>query len=125
VTVASKGGIEAVVGAMSDHGSSAAVQERGCAALVNLAANAENKVAVAAKGGIEAVVRAMSGHGSSAAVQGYGCWALHNIAWSDSGRQSQVREVGAVPLVQKAVAAFPNNANIQKQGKGLLEKLGA
>ena len=58
VAIAAEGGIEAVVRAMGAHGLSVEVQERGCSALVNLAANnLENKVAIVEKGGIEAVVR--------------------------------------------------------------------
>jgi hypothetical protein len=125
VAVAAKGGIEAVVGAMGVHESSAGVQEQACWALRNFARNTENQVAIAAQGGIAAVLRAMGAHQSSAGVQEIGCWALHNIAWSDAGLRSQVRDAGAIPLVQKALAAFPGEVQLQEQGKGLLEKLGA
>ncbi|KAJ1463788.1 expressed protein [Baffinella frigidus] len=110
---------------MGAHASSAGVQEQGCGALLNLAVNAENQVAIAAQGGIAAVLRAMGAHASSAGVQEYGCRALCNIAWSDAGLRSQVRDAGAVPLVRKALAAFPGEVQLQEQGKGLLEKLGA
>ena len=76
VAIAAKGGIEAVVGAMGVHGSSAGVQEAGCRALGNLAYNVENQGSIAAKGGIEAVVGAMGAHELSEAVQEAGCSAL-------------------------------------------------
>ncbi|KAJ1466401.1 hypothetical protein T484DRAFT_1861734, partial [Baffinella frigidus] len=84
-----------------------------------------NAAAIAAQGGIAAVLRAMGAHASSAGVQEAGCWALHCIAWSDAGLRSQVRDAGAIPLVRKALAAFPDEVDLQRQGKGLLEKLGA
>ncbi|KAJ1491264.1 armadillo-type protein [Baffinella frigidus] len=123
--IAAKGGIVAVLRAMGAHASSAGVQEYGCWALGNLAGNVENAVAIAAQGGITAVLRAMGAHGPSAIVQEKGCWALHTIAWPDSGLRSQVRDAAAVPLVQKALAAFPGAVDLQEHGKGLLEKLSA
>ena len=48
VKVAAAGGIEAVLGAMRQHGAVASVQEQGCRALWNLTANDDNKVKVAA-----------------------------------------------------------------------------
>ncbi|KAJ1481787.1 armadillo-type protein, partial [Baffinella frigidus] len=125
VAIAAQGGIAAVLKAMGAHASIAGVQEYGCRALVNLALNAENKVAIAARGGIAAVLRAMGAHASIAGVQQWGCWALHSIARTDAGLRSQIRDAGAVPLVQKALAAFPGEAKLQEHGKGLLEKLGA
>ena len=110
-----------MVRAMGAHKSGTGAQERGCSALRNLMVNAENKVTVAARKGIEAVVRAMEAHGLSAVVQG--AFFSFNIARSDSGLQSQVRSAGAVPLVEKAMSAFPDQAQLQGKGKILLDKL--
>ena len=120
---------------MAGHGSSVGVQDAGCWALGNIASceslglyfvgwNAENRIAIAAKGGIEAVVRAMGAHESSAEVQDAGCWALGNIASYVSGLRSQVREADAVPLVEMALSAFPNDWLLQYHGKLFLLKLG-
>jgi len=119
-----KGGIDVIMRAMVAHGSSAAVQEAGCVALFSLAAkNAQNEVAIAAKGGIQAIVRAMAEHGPSTGVQEKGCWALFLMTCSDSGLCSLVLDAGAVPLVEKALSAFPDAALLQESGKNLLEKL--
>jgi hypothetical protein len=63
------GAIEAVVAALRAHPSSAAVQENGCSALINLAANANNQVKAGGCGAIEAVVAAMKRHLSNAKAQ--------------------------------------------------------
>ena len=47
MTIAKQGGVDAVLTAMRSHASVAGVQESGCGALRNLAANAENKVPAA------------------------------------------------------------------------------
>ena len=124
VTIAAKGGIDAVVWAMYSHWLTGGVQVKGCLALKNLAMNAENRVAIRAEGGIEGVVRAMWAHGSNVAVQELACSALDNIAGSDLGLQSYVRAAGAIPLIEKALSAFPGKGDLQMHGKNLLEKLG-
>ncbi|KAJ1477792.1 armadillo-type protein [Baffinella frigidus] len=124
VAIAAKGGIEAVVGGMQAHGSSAALQEKGCWALINLAGNAKNSVEIAEKGGIEAIVRAMFAHRSSAEVQESGCWALENIVAGDSALRLKARGAGAIPFVEMALTAFPDEANLQEHRKALLEELG-
>ena len=127
VAIAAKQGIEAVVRAMGAHESSTGVQERGCSALVNLAAkNLENKVAIVETGGIEAVVRAMAAHQWCAVeVQEVGCRALHNIVLWGSGLGSHVREADAVTFVKKALPAFPYDWVLQTRGRVFLMKLGA
>jgi hypothetical protein len=124
VAIVAMGGIEAVVGAMAVHGSSAGVQEKGCSALSNLAVNTGNEMAIAAKGGIEAVVRAMEAHESSAGVQEKAISSLDNICWTSSALRSHVREAGALPLVFKAMSAFPGDLHLQQRGKALLNTLG-
>ena len=123
--IGTHGGIEAVVRAMTAHGSSEEVQENGCAALINLAFDARNQVAIAGKGGTEAVVRAMAAHESSVKVQEAGCGALAKIVLWESGLHSEVLEAAAVPLVKKALSAFPYNWGLQTRGRFFLMKLGA
>ena len=79
-----------------------------------------------AKGGVEAAVRAMAEHGSSAKVQEAGCKALSCVALLDAatGRDT-VRDSGAMPLVQKAMAAFPEQEDIQRHGKAALQNVQA
>ena len=60
------GAVEAVVGAMSAHGASAAVQRHGCFALWKLAAgHPGNQAAAEAAGAVQAVVAALDLHRES------------------------------------------------------------
>ena len=80
-----------------------------------------------AKGGVEAAVRAMAEHGSSAKVQEAGCKALSCVAVLDAAAADRdtVRDSGAIPLVQKAMAAFPDQEDIQRHGKAALQNVQA
>ena len=84
---------------MRAHVALAAVQQQGCAALRNLAGNAESMVTIATAGGVKAVVAAMRAHAADAAVQQYGCWALKNldvnVKGPGPGRESAVRALNA------------------------------
>ena len=121
--VVAKGGIEAVVKAMGAHALRGTLQEIGCLMLWMFAMLDENQAVVAAKGGIEAVVGAMRAHGSIADLQFKACLTLLSIAWSDPKLQSQVCSAGAIPLVEKALRAFPSEAKLQQNGKQLLGML--
>ena len=66
--------------AMEHHKDVAGVQQNGCVALWNLAANDDNRVAIAEAGGVRAVVEAMERHKDVAGVQQYGCGALRCFA---------------------------------------------
>ncbi len=82
---ASNADIQRIVTLMKEHPSSAAVQENGCWALINLTSNNDaNKVKAGGCGAIEAVVAALRAHPSSAAVQEKGCWALINLTSNDA-----------------------------------------
>ena len=72
-----------------------------------------------ANGGVEAVVRAMAEHGSSAKVPEAGCMAL---SWVASQGQGLVLDAGAIPLIKKAMAAFPDQEDIQRHGKASFQK---
>ena len=120
--------------ALRGHASDARVQEYGCWALTNLAANdGEIKTRAGAAGGVEAVVAALRGHASDARVQEYGCFALRNIQSKKGFRtegaahqremRARMRDAGAAPLVRLALGAFPSDAGVQRQGKDLLGKL--
>ena len=72
--------MDVILTAMKRHASVAAVQVNACAALFNVAANAENQVTIAKQGGVDVIVTAMKQHASVAAVQEYGCGALRSLA---------------------------------------------
>jgi hypothetical protein len=104
------GAIEAVVAALRAHPSSAAVQENGCTALRNLAANDANKVKAGGCGAIEAVVAALRAHPSSAAVQENGCTALRSICWTSGDLRQRARKAGAVGALTAGLSRFPTGS---------------
>jgi len=71
---ANPGRIAKILSAMKTDESDTNVQERGCAALMNLAVVSDyNKVTIAAKEGITAILSAMNIYSSNGNVQEYGC----------------------------------------------------
>ena len=71
---------QATLEAMNGHRDHAAVQEKGCGALWNLAMNADNQLKLMELKAAQAVLEAMKRHRDHAAVQEYGCAALQNLA---------------------------------------------
>ncbi len=98
ISIARLGGVEAVLGALRRHETSASVAESACGAVQNLAMNgacaissrdtceltghlsADNKVSIARLGGVEAVLGALRRHETSTAVAELACAALWNLA---------------------------------------------
>ena len=62
VKIASLGGIQALVKAMEAYVDSAAVQEQGCAALLNLSVNADNPAKIASLGGRQVLQDHLAAH---------------------------------------------------------------
>ena len=121
--MAAEGGIEAVVGAMKNHPSNAAVQLNGCLALAFIAVDAENKVLVARTGVIEAVVEAMKNHPSNADVQHCGCRALVNICWSSTEICERIVRAGGKDVAMQAQSLHRSHSGVQENCKELLQKL--
>ncbi len=85
-------GSDAVLKDMRKHPEDARVQEKGCAALMNLALiNTDNSVKIGARGGVDAIVQAMDGHSGSEGVQRLGCAAL----WSLANNADNMVKIGA------------------------------
>jgi hypothetical protein len=136
MAIGEKGGIEAVLKAMAEQGSSASVRQWGCYALGHLAfGNIKNRGTIVAKGGLETVLKAMEAHGSSADVQLWGCRALLSVS-SKKGEavfisnvqadtRARLRSGGVAVLAQKALAAFPEHSQLKNYGKKLMQKIGA
>jgi hypothetical protein len=114
VSIALLGGREAVLDALSRHISNAAVVERACGALANLAGDGvargcittvaaadSQTLCVLAAGNLEeisrAVLRALEQHRSSAAVAEEACGALRNLA-ANGAPPLGVWSVGLVQL---------------------------
>jgi hypothetical protein len=145
VSIARAGGLEAVVGALRRHETSAAVAEQACRTLCNLAANgalqraamcdgcacadvvrsrccarcgvaADNKVSIARAGGLEAVVGALRRHETSAAVAEQACWALRNLAVNGARCSFAWFGFSVCVLTTYATTAVANKASIQRLG---------
>jgi predicted hotdog family 3-hydroxylacyl-ACP dehydratase len=115
--IAAAGGNDRVVQAMAAHVGVAGVQEQGCVALWNLAANnAENKNRIAAAGGIDRVVQAMAAHVGVAEVQKRGCGALWKLADNNAENQERIAAAGGIDRVVQAMAAHVGVEGVQEQG---------
>jgi len=112
-----------VVAAMQAHASQAEVQEQGCLAVSNLAANCDNKTAVANAGDIRVVIAAMQTHAGHTGIQEEGCGVLFNMGRSDTRLQKCIKEQGGVGVVEAAVVALESNAPCTVQARALLRKL--
>ena len=81
------------------------MQEQGCWALWNLAANNDaNQVKIGEAGGVDAVVKAMQTHLQHAGVQEQGCGALMNLAAKDALRAS-IKDLGGCTAARSASEA--------------------
>jgi len=90
---ADAGGVEAVVAAMKAQPKSAAVAERGAAALGNLGAkNTLNQARVGAAGGIETIVDSLARFQDHAGVQEQGFRALRNLSALDDATITAAEE---------------------------------
>ena len=101
----------AIVAAMKHHPDHAVVQEKGCAALMNLAADDANRRAVGrVHGAFEAVVAAMQRHPDHAKVQQYGCRALMNLAVDGANRKAIGRVDGVFRTIVAALKRHRDHA---------------
>ena len=93
--------------------------EQACAAVRNLAVNADNKVLIAKEGGIRRLLAALDKHAEHAGVVERACGALGNIGNSDEALQKSITE----QLVRAAVGRSNASSNTRKWGQRLLDKL--
>ena len=115
--------IEAVVDSMRASPQSAAVAERGCAALRNLAANNDvNSVRIAQYGGVLAVIAAMRSMPEHAKLLEQACGALRNLAFNDANQVS-IAANGGIAVVTNAMRDHPNFPGVQEEGCGALRNL--
>ena len=115
--------VAAIVHGMNKHAGHHAVQEEGCGALANLAANnADHTVRIAKQGGIEAIVKALEIHRGIAAVQGQGCRALWYLSCDNADNKERTYEAGAKGLIRQAMAATNATAKTKEYGEKLVGK---
>ena len=119
-----RGAVSAIVEGMRLHAADARVQERGCAALRDLAdKNDANKENIAALGGIEAIIQAMSAHLEFAAVQQAACWALINLAAQNDANKAKIKKAGGEEKAKRAMAAPNATGETKIWGQRLLNVL--
>ena len=116
-------GIDTVLKDMRQHPEDAKVQEKGCNALIRLAANKADREKIGAGGGVEAIVQAMGGHRGSVKIQEWSCWALLNLAEGPNDIQQRIKRAGAEEAVQRAMASPDATAVTKKKGQKLLSVL--
>jgi hypothetical protein len=107
---------------MGQHPEAALVQQCGCGALRNLAADAALRGAIASAGGIEAVVRGMGQHPEAAGVQDAGCYALGNLA-RDAALRGAIGSAGGIEAVVRARDACPGDEYVRLNADGALRLL--
>jgi hypothetical protein len=118
-----KGAVAAVVAAMSQHPSEAAVQAKGCAAISNLTIG-DGEAAVLHGFGLDGVLAAMAAHPADGAVQLKGCAALGNIGFGEAGEAAAVEKHGIEAIVQ-ALHAHGTNAQLVEEAADALANLAA
>jgi len=87
---------------MKAHSGHVGLQDSGCRALANLAANADNTTAIAAAGGIRVVqsgMLAMKAHMEKVVVQEHGCAALTNLAANNISNKTVITSEGGISVV--------------------------
>ena len=80
------------------------MQEYGCAALWNLAANEDNKVTIAEAGGITTIQSAMKNHSLIAGFQDKGHDALRNLDCNTDNKVTIAKTSGIVATILGIVA---------------------
>jgi len=120
-------GIEAIVGAMQERLSNAAMQQCGCNVLTKITrhidgvCNSQSMAAcrqpVVVAGGVAAFVAAMRTHLSDVKVQVAGGWALHNVMGaSDEMCDQAILDEGGVSALASAMREHPNVLCVQQIG---------
>uniref|UniRef100_A0A7S4N8P2 Uncharacterized protein n=1 Tax=Odontella aurita TaxID=265563 RepID=A0A7S4N8P2_9STRA len=117
------GAIPCIVAAMCNHPSDAEVQERGCAALQNLALEGDRRSMIASAGGTAAVLRAMRSHPQAAAVQERGCGAVRNFVWDNDVNRAAVGSKGGVVVITDAVRGHGGDGRVVGQAFRALRNL--
>jgi len=108
-------GIAAFLAVLTQHLTSAYLQEFGCIALKELAINAESRVAVAREGGISVLLAGLQQHIMHADVQNEGCQALIFLAL-DVNNKVEIVQKGGLEVILAALKQHPTRADVQKHG---------
>lgn len=108
--LASKGGVESVVGALATFAADAHVQAGALAAVANLAMVPQLEAQMVGGRGVESVVKAMAAYPGDPWVQAEGCRALRNLTVANRDGKAKAIKAGALPCVIAVVQAHAENA---------------
>ena len=106
--------VAAIVRGLTANSSHGGVAEKGCRALRNLAATADNDVAIARLGGIEALLAALARHPDVVAVQERALAALRNLSVNADNKVAIAR-LGGIEALVAALARHPDEAAVQRR----------
>jgi hypothetical protein len=126
VGITSVGGVEAVVKVMQTFPKCQALQERACAALLNLTySNVTNKKKANECGGIETALAAVNNHLGSAIVCEKACWALYNIVNGSKENTGLLISLGGAAALAKVRTNWPDKNHVQFRVGRLAHLIGA
>ena len=112
--VALAGGYEmVVVQMMAKHLQDVRVQQQGCVALHDLAADEVGRLRLHGLGGIESALAAMGAHPQASAVQSWALAALWNLSWTTDS-QTRIAEEGGIEHVATAMKNHPASEAVQE-----------
>jgi len=117
------GAIPAMLLAMENHSNEASVQERGCMALQNLAAEADFRQKIASEGGIQAILSAMKDHLGEGRVQLQGCAALRNLGLGSSQNISIMSSSGGLMVLVETIRHNRTDPRVVEQAFRTLRNL--
>ena len=114
IVIVAAGAVPALLVVMGHHVDSVTVQERGCAALQNLAVDPEERRAIGL-GGVLAVLSAMKRHIDIRSVQEFGCGALRNLGLDHVGNKSAIAMGGGVLVIVEALRRHCSDSRVATQ----------
>jgi hypothetical protein len=120
------GAMELILFGIYCHTSIASVAEQGSAALVAICANDESAASAGTEGALEILVDVMKLHESCEPVQIRASEAIRSIVRSTGkGNRDRAKRIGAVELLEKALARFSASGEIKRHAKDAILKIRA
>eukprot|EP00434_Breviolum_minutum_P038300 symbB.v1.2.033970.t1/scaffold4301.1/size41663/2 len=122
--IASNGGVQFVVQALTDFKDYEAIQEHGLAALANLAwDSADNQLQIGELEGCEHAIEVLALHSENSKVQAFGCALLQSVACNNPEMRTRIGEIGGVEAIVQAMQRDLKAANVQAFGASALQSL--
>ena len=116
--------IEVILSKMNAYRLNGQIQQQGCIALSNLAAeNDDERKKIAGEGGIRVILNAMKEHAKDVKVQENGCAALRNLAFANVGNQKTIAKEGGIKVILNAMREHSKDVKVQEKGCAALWNL--